>query len=48
MPVVTQRGDPGDHLSRSVRSLPATVNIPGIVKVTIHDADNVNLLSASF
>ena len=32
----------------NVRSLPATVNIPGIVKVTIHDAASVNLLSAVF
>lgn len=32
----------------NVRSLPATVNIPGILKVTIHDAANVNLLTASF
>lgn len=32
----------------NVRSLPATVNIPGIKKVAIHNAANVNLLSVSF
>lgn len=32
----------------NVRSLPATVNIPGIMKVAIHDAANVNLLRVSF
>lgn len=32
----------------NVRTLPATVDIPGIKKIVIHDAANVNLLSASF
>ncbi len=32
----------------NVRSLPATVNLPAVQKVAIHDAANVNLLHASF
>ncbi len=39
---------PDSHGRVNVRSLPATVNLPAVQKVAIHDAANVNLLSVSF